>query len=120
MNMTLWIFLGLMSLIAVGFAVWPLYRRGKGFSPIVAVVVVLVVGISAGLYNYQGSPAQPSGGAALAEMDDAVAGLAARLEANPDDPNGWQMLGRSYMSLGNYSAAVAAFEKAVELERVYQ
>jgi cytochrome c-type biogenesis protein CcmH len=116
MNTTLWILLGLMSLVAIGFAVVPLYRQGKGFSPLIVVAVVLVVGLSAGLYNYQGSPSQHSGGSDLPEMEDAVAGLAARLAANPDDPDGWQMLGRSYMSLGNYAAAVEALENAVELE----
>jgi cytochrome c-type biogenesis protein CcmH len=116
MNTTLWILLGFMSLVAIGFAVLPLYRQGKGFSPLIIAAVVLVVGLSAGLYNYQGSPSQRSGASDLPEMEDAVAGLAARLAANPDDPDGWQMLGRSYMSLGNYAAAVEALEKAVELE----
>jgi cytochrome c-type biogenesis protein CcmH len=105
-----------MSLVAIGFAVWPLYKNGKGFSPLVGVAIVLVVALSAGLYNFQGSPAQPSGSGALPEMDDVVAALAARLTANPDDLNGWKMLGRSYMTVGNYAGAVQAFEKAVELE----
>ena len=45
-----------------------------------------------------------------------VAGLAERLESRPDDVQGWKMLGRSYMQLGNYGGAVEAFSKAVELE----
>jgi len=114
--MTLWISLAVMSLVAIGFAVWPLYKNGKGFSPLVGVAIVLVVALSAGLYNFQGSPAQPSGSGSLPEMDDVVAALAARLTANPDDLNGWKMLGRSYMTVGNYAGAVQAFEKAVELE----
>jgi cytochrome c-type biogenesis protein CcmH len=114
--MTLWISFAVMSLVAIGFAVWPLYKNGKGFSPLVGVAIVLVVALSAGLYNFQGSPAQPSGSGALPEMDDVVAALAARLAANPGDVNGWKMLGRSYMTVGNYAGAVQAFEKAVELE----
>ncbi len=114
--MTLWISLALMSLVAIGFAVWPLYKNGKGFSPLVGVAIILVVALSAGLYNFQGSPAQPSGSGALPEMDDVVAALAARLVTNPDDVNGWKMLGRSYMTVGNYAGAVQAFEKAVEIE----
>ena len=114
--MTLWISLAVMSLVAIGFAVWPLYKNGKGFSPLVGVAVVLVVALSASLYNIQGSPTLPSGSGALPEMDDAVAALADRLAANPDDINGWKMLGRSYMTIGNYAGAVEAFEKTVELE----
>ncbi|MDH3266846.1 MAG: tetratricopeptide repeat protein [Gammaproteobacteria bacterium] len=114
--MTLWITLAVMSLVAIGFAVWPLYKSGKGFSPLVGGAIVLVVVLSAGLYNFQGSPAQPSGGGALPEMDAAVAALAQRLESNPNDVNGWKMLGRSYMTVGNYAGAVQAYEKAVDLE----
>jgi len=114
--MTLWITLAVMSLIAIGFAVWPLYKNGNGFSPLVGVAIILVVAVSAGLYNIQGSPAQPSGSGTLPGMDDAVAALAARLADNPDDVNGWKMLGRSYMAVGDYPAAVQAFEKAVKLE----
>ena len=114
--MTLWVLLTMMSFVAVCFAVWPLYKNGNGFSPLVGVAIVLVVALSAGLYNYQGSPAQPSSGGNTQNTGDAVAALAQRLESNPNDLNGWKMLGRSYMAVGNYPGAVRAFEQAVDLE----
>ncbi|MGI9493116.1 MAG: c-type cytochrome biogenesis protein CcmI [Geminicoccaceae bacterium] len=45
-----------------------------------------------------------------------VEGLAARLEDEPDDVEGWLMLGRSRMVLDEPDAAKAAFERAVELD----
>jgi len=116
--MTLWILLAVMSLVAVGFAVWPLYRHQRSLSPLIGITVILVIALSSGLYYRQGSPDLPSAsaGAAAPGMDDAVNALAERLAANPDNPEGWQMLGRSYMSIGNYTGAVEAFEKAIELE----
>ncbi len=47
-----------------------------------------------------------------ADIDAMVARLAARMESNPDDMNGWVMLGRSYKMLGRYDEAVAAYSKA--------
>lgn len=44
-----------------------------------------------------------------------VAALADRLKAEPGNPEGWLMLGRSYTALGRYSDAVIAFRKASEL-----
>ena len=41
-----------------------------------------------------------------------VAGLAARLDESPDDPEGWIMLIRSYATLGEHEKARAAFEKS--------
>jgi len=118
--MTLWILLAVMSLVAVGFAVWPLYRHQRSLSPLIVAAVILVVALSSGLYYRQGSPDLPSGSASASAgapgMDDAINALAERLAANPDNPEGWQMLGRSYMSLGNYTGAIEAFEKAIELE----
>lgn len=38
--------------------------------------------------------------------------LAAKLQANPDNPKGWAMLARSYKVLGRLEEAKAAFEKA--------
>jgi len=113
---TLWILLAAMSLVAVGFAVWPLYRHQRGLSLLLAATVVFVVALSSGLYYQQGNPDLQSVGDSTPGMDDAIAGLAKRLEQNPDNPEGWNMLGRSYMSLGNYGGAVEAFEKAMELE----
>jgi cytochrome c-type biogenesis protein CcmH len=44
-----------------------------------------------------------------------VAGLAARLDEQPNDPEGWAMLIRSYQTLGDAVRAEAALERATEL-----
>lgn len=41
--------------------------------------------------------------------------LAARMKEQPDDAEGWAMLGRSYTVLGRHSEALTAYEKAVHL-----
>src|SRR5258706_1127764 len=43
-----------------------------------------------------------------------VARLAAKLRENPDDVDGLKLLGRSYMVLGRFAEAVAAYAKAAE------
>jgi cytochrome c-type biogenesis protein CcmH len=45
-----------------------------------------------------------------------VASLAKRLEQNPGDLDGWNMLARSYMSLEKYAEASSAYEKATALK----
>jgi cytochrome c-type biogenesis protein CcmH len=46
-----------------------------------------------------------------------VSSLADRLESDPDNLDGWKMLGRSYSTLGDFDAAVLAYERVVELEQ---
>lgn len=48
---------------------------------------------------------------------DLLAGLAARLEKEPGDSRGWQLLARSYVALERLPEAVAAFERAAQLVR---
>jgi cytochrome c-type biogenesis protein CcmH len=117
----LWLMLGVMSFVGVVFTVWPFLRDNSRNFGIVAATVVFIVASSAGLYARIGSPGLENerlvhGGEAGADMLDVVEGLAERLEDNPDDVNGWRMLGRSYMSMNNHSKAIAAFERVVELE----
>lgn len=50
-----------------------------------------------------------------AQVEQMVSRLAARLDANPDDPNGWSLLGRSYYAMGRYAEAVKAYARAVQL-----
>lgn len=46
------------------------------------------------------------------QIEDMVAKLAARMEQNPEDSQGWLMLGRSYKAMGRYEEATRAFGKA--------
>ena len=47
-----------------------------------------------------------------AMVEGMVAGLAAKLEENPDNPEGWIMLVRSYSVLGNLDRARASYDRA--------
>ncbi len=51
----------------------------------------------------------------LAEINKMVDGLAEKLKKNPDDAQGWLMLGRSYKFQGQYPKAVDAFANAYRL-----
>ena len=44
-----------------------------------------------------------------------MAKLAARMEQNPDNPEGWVMLARSYKAMGRYEEATRAFDRAGKL-----
>ncbi|MDH3915729.1 MAG: hypothetical protein OES37_06180 [Chromatiales bacterium] len=48
-------------------------------------------------------------------MEEAIATLEQRLEQQPDDVQGWQMLGRSYMNLRRFSDAARAFQHVAAL-----
>ncbi len=116
--MTLWIALTVMGILAVMFVAYPLYRGKQTFTLTVALAVLVVSSLSIGVYGAMGSPGLSSHGSSgmAPEMGEVVTSLAARLADEPDDLNGWKMLGRSYMSLGDFASAADAFQKAVELE----
>jgi cytochrome c-type biogenesis protein CcmH len=104
--------------LAVATAVWlvrPLWReRAQGVA--VASAVALLAG-SAALYlhwsNFDWQPTSVSGEHANEQM---VSRLARRLERNPDDVEGWLMLGRSHAALGQLALAQRAYRRADRLE----
>ena len=106
-----------LSLASVVLVAMPLLRRssaGPG-APWTALAVagLLVVG-SAALYVTWSN--WPWRAAKVADSPESmVSELARRLERDPNDLNGWLMLGRSYTALQEYPLAVRAFGRAVQL-----
>lgn len=85
------------------------FGRGNGIA-----MAILLPLIAVGLYALLGSPATILPGAAAtqrptADMDQLVAKLAKKLEENPDNPEGWIMLARSYKGSGRFDEAEVAY-----------
>lgn len=51
----------------------------------------------------------------LPPMEELVKRLAAKMQEQPDNQEGWIMLGRSYMAMNDPSAAINAFDRAMEI-----
>ena len=102
--------------------------------PVVLGLAVVLPLAAIALYQWRGQPeaigapsASPEaaaaanaphadGGAANGpEMDKAVAGLAKKLEANPDDLQGWLLLGRAYKNMQRFAEAKEALTHAMKL-----
>lgn len=49
------------------------------------------------------------------DMEQAVAGLVAKLNADPENPDGWALLGRAYQSMGKFAESRDALKRAHEL-----
>jgi cytochrome c-type biogenesis protein CcmH len=101
----------------------PEHSDGARHQRLTAVLIGLLVPVLAfALYLYLGVPQlidHPTGGQQAGmphSVDEMVKKLAARMAANPEDPKGWALLARSYMSLGEYPKAVDSYEHLHRLE----
>lgn len=104
--------------------------RGEGRGAAIT-VILLVPLLAVFLYLLKGTPAAlspekitaaavqegngPAHAVTMEQIEGMVQGLASRLESNPQDAEGWRMLGRSYVALGRYQEAIAALERAVAM-----
>lgn len=81
--------------------------------PMVAIGIYLVLGNPQGLDpNKVSASAGAPHGLTQEQIEGMVARLAQHLQSNPDDADGWIMLGRSYTAMGRFGDAAAAFAKA--------
>lgn len=97
-------------------------------APLVASIAVAVLMPLAAIYLYPkigepgamdpsrlvanaASPEHESG----VDMAQAVAGLVAKLDADPNNPDGWALLGRAYQSMGQFAESRDALKRAHEL-----
>lgn len=111
-----WAAIGFMLVTALLAVLWPLYRHEQTISVRAIGIGVVIVAVSALTYVQVGQPDARFAAAAPNSVEDMVASLAERLAANPEDAEGWKMLGRSYLVMRRFSDAVESFERAVALE----
>jgi cytochrome c-type biogenesis protein CcmH len=97
--------------------------------PMLAGVAAFVCAIAVAGYAWLGTPQALNGELAAAaaapagnshtitaeQIEGMIGKLEARLQDNPQDAEGWGMLGRSHAVLGRHALAVPAFKKAVAL-----
>jgi len=79
--------------------------------PICALAVYVAVGNPRALLPQSAEGANAHGVSAQ-QFEAMVSRLAARLKENPEDAEGWMMLGRSYAVLGRFGEASEAYAKA--------
>lgn len=116
--------LGCIALIAFTLIalLWPLWREARGW----ALALLIAVPVSAGLiYHSVGTPAvfgpipQPVESAqhsdANLSLEQALTSLRSRLQQNPDDLEGWMMLGRTLRFQQDHPGARDAFMRAYAL-----
>ena len=115
MNLWLPAFAALAAAVMALMVLWPL--RGSGRKGFIALTVALGVAGCA-LYVLVGTPeaATPrTETAASNDLQQGIRDLQQALEREPQRADGWALLGRSQLALGQVSEANAAFERAVAL-----
>jgi cytochrome c-type biogenesis protein CcmH len=125
-----------MALVAIAAVIYPLLRpmpvtrkgepvlaKANGVALTIALALPIIAGaMYAGISTFPwvnpqaAAPVPPGHGSGEAgTMAEAMATLEARLQQNPDDAQGWRMLGRTYLVSGDAVKAVGAYEKAARL-----
>ena len=102
----------------------PVAKKAAPFAFALAVGILLgSIGLYAKVNNFPWDspmsaaplPAGHGAAGAAGTMDQVTASLEARLAQNPNDLEGWRMLGRTYLVNGNAAKAADAYEKASSL-----
>ena len=111
-----WVVISVMLAAAVLVVAIPLYRAKQALTMTSICSMVAIAGVAGLLYSQIGTPNPSLVDTDELSIDNMVGSLATKLEQNPNDIEGWKMLGRSYMQLEHFPGAIDAFRKAVELE----
>lgn len=101
-------------------------RSRPAIAAALAIAVVLPLGAIV-LYQANGAPAAldparmtassaPDAQEHGVDMDQAVAGLVAKLKEDPDNPDGWALLGRAYQSMSKFAESRDALKHAYDLK----
>lgn len=115
-----------LTILAVAVVAWPLLRGGADAQPVAATVTaigipaaVFVVYLLVSNHDWRAAPSAPAGqpasSMASASVEEAVASLERKLAANPDNEEGWILLGSSYLSLDRPGDAATAYQKALDI-----
>lgn len=119
--MTFWLLAAAIPALTALLLFRPLLRRGGAWLGVALACLLLLPVTTLLLYQGVGRPdalAAPEpvvAGAAPADMNVLVAQLRERMQSQPDDLEGWLLLGRSYRSMQRYDDALETFIRAREL-----
>lgn len=108
----------LITVVALVAVLFPLWKNSRTI--FLAALVTLGIGAIA-LYRLVGTPAAidmppPQASAEMPQdLDTAVKQLEDALARNPNEVDGWRLLGRTYLSMERYADAQTAFAKALKL-----
>ncbi|TZG24739.1 tetratricopeptide repeat protein [Sphingomonas montanisoli] len=85
-----------------------------------ALIAVVAVGITQ-YRKYKSANPEPTADSSapagpVADVASMIASLEKRLQSNPDDAEGWNMLGWSYYSTGRYADAATAYGRAIKID----
>ena len=85
-----------------------------------AALAIVAVGVGVSRSRQSASPAvTPSpaaSGSPQADVDSMISSLEAKLKTNPNDADGWRMLGWSFFETGRFAEAATAYKKAAQLK----
>ena len=113
--MGFWLLAASLGSAAAAFLILPLWRereRSGHWSVSGLIVAFATVPVAVGVYLNVSTWRAEEVVQAPAEQVEMVARLATRMVENPDDVEGWLLLGRSYMVLGQYPLARQAYSEA--------
>lgn len=114
------VILALAALACVAPSLWR--DRGKPASTAALTASCLLIPVLAAMIYLQSSNYEwAHAGVEVGEdgspptVEQLIGPLRARLEASPDDPGGWMLLGASYVQVERYPEAALAFDRALDL-----
>jgi len=91
-------------------------RSGRIALAAAAAIALAAGGVAIWRSQQEGAAAPLPAASGQPSVDEVIAGLEARLKANPDDAEGWRMLGWSYFQTERYAEAATAMKQATRLD----
>lgn len=115
--------LALTGVTAASFVIWPIIRRrsDRGRFVLAAAAALFVLGSGGALYLQLGHPVLASRalqGDDARDLNSLIGRLAAVVRSRPDDPRGWTILGRAYLTTGDPGDAAKAFARAISASQI--